>query len=283
VLDVEVADLAPRGVEVDLGQDADHVGAHAPGGLQELELGGRELLAGVGHEHHRVGQRQRPDGGGAVGRAEPADTGGVDDDEAVGQQLARDRDLDRLDPALVGRVGRLGDVLGHLLDRDLLADRLGPLAVLVDLVVLGGLEEHRRPGFLGVAHRGRRRGGDVVVDRADRRVEQRVDQRRLPLLELAHHEDVERRVEQPLLREPQSVGQVGPLVRGRRLGPQVDHGERLLHRCRSCCGVQISRHLSLLLSIPALQTDGGVPEGGQATAISGDVGGGACIDRGGPR
>src|SRR4029453_1810959 len=79
--------------------------------------------------------------------------------------------------------------------------------------------------------------------RAHRGVQQGVDQRGLPLLELADHEHVEGRIGQALA----GRGQPGQEVRARvRLGclpAQIDHGQSLLNGRRTSAGVGVPRHL----------------------------------------
>ena len=80
------------------------------------------------------------------------------------------------------------------------------------------LGDERAPG---------RRVAPPAVRRADRcrgllrQTRQGIDQRRLPLLVLADHEHVERRVEQALPRAGQAPGQVDPLVGGGGPDPDV--------------------------------------------------------------
>ena len=72
----------------------------------------------------------------------------------------------------------------------------------------GGDQEGRRRGG-PVAHLHRHRGREVVVDRAYRRVDQRVDELALALLELPDDEDADRRVRQAASRMPQARHEVG--------------------------------------------------------------------------
>lgn len=234
---VDLQDLAPGRVEVGLGLDADQVGAHAPGGLHELDLGGGELLAGVGDEQHRLGQGQRPHGDRGVGRAEAAHARGVDHHEPAAQHLDGQAHVDGLDaaPRLIAALPVLGDVAVHVVDRDLLAYRVGRVAVGVAAVV-GRLEQHRRLGPLGPPDGGGHGGGDVVVDGAHVGAQQGVDQRALALLELPDHQDVERRVGQAGLGSGEAVAEVLALVGDGRLGGQVEGAQGALDQRRALDG-----------------------------------------------
>ena len=119
----------------------------------------------------------------------PPTPGRVDQHQPAGQQLARQPDLGVAQPGPAGRLAGLGDVLGQLRGRDLGPGRLAARRALPDQGDGGGL---------GVPHHGRHRGGDVVVDRAHRRVDQRVHQLALALLELADDQYPDVGVGQPL-------------------------------------------------------------------------------------
>ena len=117
----------------------------------------------------------------AVAGVEAADTGGVDQAQPGTQHQVRDRDLDHPQPAAVARVARLGDERSHLVDRNGDGRRVG--------LGLGRLDVRGHARALAVAHDGRDRGDDVGVDRADRGLQQGVDQRALAALELADDRD----------------------------------------------------------------------------------------------
>jgi hypothetical protein len=127
--------------------------------------------------------------------------------------LRIDRGQQRLgadDGSAVGALDVTADGAGHLLDRDRHLLRLGQ-----------GAAGRRRPrreqegaGGLGaVAHLHRHRGRHVVVDRAYRSVDQRVDELALALFELPDHEHPDRRVREPAGRVPQPSDEiVAPLL-----------------------------------------------------------------------
>ncbi len=78
-----------------------------------------------------------------------------------------------------------------------------------------------------VAEVGGNGGRDIVVDRADVRAEQRVDQRALALLEVADHYDVDPGLGQRVLGRREPFGEVGPLVSGAGLHAEFDDAHRL--------------------------------------------------------
>jgi hypothetical protein len=180
-----------------------------------------------------------------VRRAQPADAGGVDEDKAAGEQLARQPDLRVAQQCLVARVARLRDVLGELPDR-----HLGALGRVVAVT----LPDERDPGFLGVLDGGRYRRGDVVVHRADRRVDERVHKLALALLELPDDEHAHVGIREPLAGLEQPPTEIGTLVRGGRLQRQVDKVDR--------CG---NGHGSLPPSHPSLVSATSVGRGPHKT------------------
>ena len=141
-------------------------------------------MRGVGDEEHRIGGGQRRDRRGVVHRREAADAGRVDELEPGRQQRHRQPELDELQTEVVVVVARLGAVLRPIFVGDRRDDRLGP-----DVVRGCG-----RLRFRGRSPADQRRDGgrEVVVDRADVRVEQRVDQRALAHLELAGDDHADR-------------------------------------------------------------------------------------------
>ena len=105
---------------------------------------------------------------------------------------------------------------GELLDRHLKA-----FLRLVS-VAPPGAADHRRRRVVRVPDHGRHRGRDVIIDRADRGVDQGVYQHALALLELAHHQDADPRVVQALQRLAGPAREIGPLVRGGGLERELD-------------------------------------------------------------
>ena len=96
---------------------------------------------------------------------------------------------------------------------DSTGDRLGDrFAVLAGRLEIGG-----SAGGVGVADDRRHHRDLVGVDRADRRVQQRVDQSALAALELAHHGHVDRAVVDPLLSLVQGARKVGAVPGGGQL------------------------------------------------------------------
>ena len=96
---------------------------------EEVDLRRRELLRGVGDEHHRVGAGQGRQRGRRVRRPQPADAGRVDEHEPALKDPAGQPDLDHSQALAVGRVSRLRHVAGELLDLDLLRAGPSPLVV----------------------------------------------------------------------------------------------------------------------------------------------------------
>jgi hypothetical protein len=140
----------------------------------------------------------------------------------AGEHRPGEQDLDPGDlrrPAARARLdvrggGGVDDVAAHLVQRDrVAAGRLG-------------VEHELGRGLLAVADVGRQRGRDVVVHRAGRRADERVDERALALLELADDHDVDARGVQPALHVRQPPGEVGPVVGGAGAEAELDHLER---------------------------------------------------------
>ena len=80
---------------------------------------------------------------------------------------------------------------------------------------------------------GRQRGRHVIVDRADARPDQPVDQRALALFELSGDDNVDRRVDQSTSEGGESGGQIPPTVRLACLHAQIDELRRPGQRGRS--------------------------------------------------
>ncbi len=219
---VELDDPPPVRVQVGLRHHAADVRAQLHRRRQELQLGGGVLLRRVGHQHDGVRGRERGHRRGAVRRTEATDPGRVHQHQPGREQLARERHLGAGQPGLVARVAGLGHVVRELFDRHL--RRLGAL-------MLGaGLAYERHARLRAVFHQRRDGGGDVVVDRADRRVDQRVDELALALLELADDQDADVRVGETGAGGVQPLGEIGPFVGGGRLERQVDELDRLRYR-----------------------------------------------------
>ena len=228
VAGVELEDPPPLRVEVDLGEDEEDARAeffHRP---EEPQLGAGQLLRGVGEEEDGVRPRQRADRDGVVQRAEPADTGGVDQHQPTREQLAADRRRDRPQLPQVAGVAGFTHVRGQVFERDPLGPRRRRR--------IGRLVGRQSPGLRREPDDRRHRGRDVVVDRADLRGEQGVDERTLALLELPDHVDGDVGLGQQAPGVGEALDEVVPPVRLRTLDREVECVEgdgppaaRLLH------------------------------------------------------
>ena len=129
----------------------------------------------------RVRDRQRRHRDRAVHRPEAADTRRVDEDESPRQERVGHARLDGPHAPLVPGVAGLRRVDREVVERDLL-----------DASVLRALGLEDDPGArrVGVADERRHGRCDVVVHGAHDGVDQRVHERALALLELAHDHDV---------------------------------------------------------------------------------------------
>ena len=221
---VELHDPPPVRVEVGLGEHARDVGAQLHRRVQELQLGAGVLLGGVGDQQHRVGAGQRRHRGRAVRRAEPADARGVDEHQPAGQQLARQPDLGvgRAAPCCPGcrprrrtrRAGSAGTAV-----RSAASPSARPRAPASTVVVSACLTTVGTAVAMSssTGHTGR--------------VDQRVDQLALALLELADDQHPHVGVGQPLAGLACSrAAEVGPLVGGGRLQREVDQVDRCRYR-----------------------------------------------------
>ena len=92
-----------------------------------------------------------------------------------------------------------------------------------------------RRGLLGVPHRRRHAGGDVVVDRACRRVHEGVDELALALLELADDDDAHVGIEQPRAGLLEALGEVGAAGVGGELAHAADDGRHV-----GCLGADLA-------------------------------------------
>ena len=158
----------------------------------------------------------------AVRRGEPADPGGVDQHQPGGEQLAGEAEADGGDLVGVGGGRRLRRVGRDVVE----VQRPGRRGH-----VLGALGGRRRPqhdrglGRGRVVHLDRLGGGGVVVDRADRCVDERVDQRALALLELADDEDRAGRLLEAAPGGGHAGVEVGPVAAAQQGAEGVDAGE----------------------------------------------------------
>ena len=177
---VELDDAPPLGVEVDLGDHAEQPGAAFERQPHEAQLGQGQLLGGVGHEQHRVGQAEHAQREVALGRLEPAHPGRVDEREPGAEHPPVEPDLDRPDAGALTVARRVADIVADLLERDLGVLRLARA---------GRLPMDDHPGRIPEPDDRRDGGDDVVVDRADLGGQDGVDQRALALLVLAHDDD----------------------------------------------------------------------------------------------
>ena len=221
---VQLHDPPPVRVEVGLGDHARDVGAQLHRRAEELELRPGVLLRGVGDEQHGVRAGERRHGRRPVRRAQPADARRVDEHEPAFEDLARQPDLGVGEHRLVAGVARLRDVVGELVHRHLgaLGRRVGRLA-----------DEHHLGG-LGVPDDRRHGRRDVVVHGADGRVDQRVHQLALALLELAHDEHAHVRVDEPFARLGEPCAEIRALVGRGGLQRQVDQLDRSRYRHLGC-------------------------------------------------
>ena len=248
---VELDDPPPLRVQVGLGDDACGDRAALQRLPQEVELGLGELLGRVAHEQHPVGRVERAESDDAVGGVEAADAGGVDQAEAGAQHPAGEPHLDRPQPARRSRdcpsrrrtaaIASTGDRLGQR------------LAVLVGRIEIGG-----GAGGLGVADDRRHHRDLVRVHRADRRVQQRVDQSALAALELAHDGDADRALVDPLLRLVQRAGQVAAVPGGGQLAAPAQAVDRLVDE------LVLARHLGGLGDVGFGDRRGGCDRPGRA-------------------
>ncbi len=224
---IDLLDLAPFGVEVGLGEHRGDVGRDSHRVLEELHLGFGVLLRGIRHQEHRVGGGQGRKGRECVRGFESADAGRVDELQPAAEDLAREHHLGRHDAALVARVAALRHIVGELIERHLASLHRGSRGP------RGALRLHEHPGrrLLGVRHRGGHAGGDVVVDRAGRRVDEGVDELALALLELSDHDHADAGITQPRPGLLESLGEIGAADRrGER--PEVVHDLRDRGRLR---------------------------------------------------
>ncbi len=175
---VQVDDPLPLGVQVDLRLGEHHRRAQLDSASQEVDLRGRELRRGVRHEDQTVGEREEGECGGGMAGAEPTHAGRVDENESLGENGAGRRDLDPLDSLVVAGVAALGDPVVQRVDRNRAA-----------LVAVAAVATDDSAGLLAVAHECDGGGRQIVVHRAHGLTEESVDERALPLLELADHGD----------------------------------------------------------------------------------------------
>jgi hypothetical protein len=203
---VDLLHLAPFRVEVGLGEHGGHVRRDAHGMTQELHLGLGVLLRRVGHHQHGVRRREGGERGQRVGGFQTADAGRIDQLQAALEDLARQQHLGRDDPAFVARVAALRDVVGELFEGDLAA--FEARSQRVSAAVPAPLDDPRR-GLRRVADDRGHAGGDVIVDRTRRSVDQRIDELALALLELADDDDSDARIEQPIPGLLQALREVG--------------------------------------------------------------------------
>ena len=226
---VQLLDLAPLRVEVGLGQHACHVRRDAHGVAEELDLGLRVLLRGIRHEQHGVGRRKCGQRRECVGGGQAADAGRVDEREPALQELAGEEHLGAGDlPVAVAGLRALGHEVGELARRPPRCVRPCRRTRSSRARSLG---EHERRRVLAVADARRNGGGDVVVDRADRGVDQRVHQLALALLELTDDDDPDARIEQAVLRLLEPPAEVGAVSAAREGDALVDEFDELSHRC----------------------------------------------------
>ncbi len=180
--------------------------------LQEDALALLQRLASVEQEEHRVRARDVAVGDVGALEREVVHAGGVDEDHALAQELGRITDLEVLDLGVRRGRRRRGDVVTNLV-----LGRLG----LADREELHLFERERRAaargehdlgaglgGVLEVVNHGRRRRH---AHGEDRRAEERVHERRLAVVELAHHHEV-KAIGLQLLHE------IGAEARAQRLG-----------------------------------------------------------------
>ena len=174
---VDDRDLLVGRQHVHLAEDEDQPIARAleHAAAQELALAVLERLAGVEQEHDGIGARHVAVGDLGALLVEIVDARGIDEDDVVLEQLARIAELDVRD--LAGAAAGDGDPLLELARIEVLA-------------LAGGQHDARgrvrRPHDV-VDRRGRRRD----AGRQDVGAEHRVHERRLAVVELAEHDEVE--------------------------------------------------------------------------------------------
>jgi hypothetical protein len=173
--------VAPVRCDVGLGEHHGDRGADLGHPPQQRQLGVGEPTGGRGDDQGRVRLGQRGERRLGACRLQVVDAGRVDEDQAAGEQPAGDGDLG----PQVGRPIRTGPTThpgGDLLDRDGQPVRAGPA-------------HHGGRRRFGVLHDGGHERGDIVAHRADRGVDERVDQLTLALARRAEDEDPQLRVE----------------------------------------------------------------------------------------
>ena len=198
---VGIDDLAPVRIQIGLGDDRRGDRANLDGLLQEPHLRRGELLAGVADEEHCIRVGQQSQRGRKVRLPLAADSRGVDERQASGQQRAGCVYLEPQHPP-AGRPRIAAQVVAQIVDRNV--DRF-PAAP-----AIGDHQSRRR--FGGVRHDRYQHRALVVPDPRDGHVQQGVEQLTLALLELAGDDHPDGRVGDPLSRGRQPGRQIGPVV-----------------------------------------------------------------------
>ena len=208
VLPVQLDDPPPLRVQVGLRDDADGGGTALERLAQELHLGSRQFLARVRHEDHPTCLAERTQRDHAVGRVQTSDPWRVDQSQPGAQEAVGQSHLDRAEPVPPVRLGGLGHQMEQLLDVHGFLHRFG-------LGIVGRRQARDGRGRRTIPDHRRHRRDDVGVDGADVGLEQGVDQRALPALELSHDGDAQDLPGQPLADPCQMTPHVRPvLLRG---------------------------------------------------------------------
>lgn len=132
--------------------------------------------------------------------AVPAHAGGVDQDDAVGEQRVGNLDFETHDPPPLRKWGARID------STDIRDRHRDPGLRAAGIAVR---REHQLGTRLGaVRQQHRHRGGGIVADRADVQVQQSVDETALPLVQLPGDDDAPARVTDPVGRHLEAADQI---------------------------------------------------------------------------